>query len=82
MPKTNRTREQRAEGRRAADRSREPDGRPIGIVTRQAINMRLPFELLDRMDAIKKRQPKLTRTDIVVGALMRFLPAFEPRSGR
>jgi hypothetical protein len=51
-------------------------------VTRQAINMRLPFELLDRMDAIKKRQPKLTRTDIVVGALMRFLPAFEPRSGR
>jgi hypothetical protein len=58
------------------------DGRPIPIVTRQSINMRLPFDLLERMAAITKRDPRLTRTDLVVGALLRFLPSFEPRSGR
>lgn len=48
--------------------------------------MRLPFDLLERMDAIvergKDRKGGLTRTDLVVGALMRFLPSFEPRRAR
>jgi hypothetical protein len=60
--------------------------RPIQLVTRKAINMRLPFDLLERMDAIvergKDRKGGLTRTDLVVGALMRFLPSFEPRRAR
>jgi hypothetical protein len=58
------------------------DGRPIPIVTRKSINMRLPFDLLERMEVITKRGSGLTRTDLVVGALLRFLPSFEPRSKR
>lgn len=44
--------------------------------------MRLPFDLLERMEVITKRGSGLTRTDLVVGALLRFLPSFEPRSKR
>lgn len=74
MPKKRRERkrEQRAEGLRAADRKPDWEGRPVGLVTRKAINWRIPIEYLDRVDAYRKGTGQ-DRTSVVVQALAEYL---------
>lgn len=59
--------------------------RPIAFVTRQAINWRIPIELLERIDKLRAEQPESKRQDrtaVVVAALQLYLATHEMRARR